>query len=208
MKDVTVFFDLETSGLDLDKHEVIQFAAAAVEIDGFGGATTMASIECKVQFDESEASAEALEINGYSPDVWEAQALPRAEVVALIGAFFRRYSTVKKTSKRTGRDYKVARVAGHNIVSFDAPRLLEMFKRERGAFCPADTYAALDTLQLARWTDHALARVRTSHKLGDLAKDYGVASQGEAHDALADVRTNVLVYSAIMRDLARNLAQW
>ena len=103
-----VFFDVETSGLDPNVHEVIQLAAIAVEADGLG---EIERFEAKVQFDVSKASPEALEINSYNVEAWRS-AKPRPMVVGQFSNFLRQHSTVQQISRRTGRPYNVAQLAG------------------------------------------------------------------------------------------------
>ena len=52
-----IFFDLETSGLDPKRHEIIQIAMIH--------APTGDSLELKMWFDETKASEEALRVNHY-----------------------------------------------------------------------------------------------------------------------------------------------
>ncbi len=187
-RNTTVVFDLETGGVEA-KHPDIQLAAVAVrgweEIDTF---------ERKLQFSVDSCDPEALEINSYDPAVWEREALPEARVVAQFAQWMRRHAVIHKVSKR-GNPYSVARLAGHNVARFDAPRLLAMFKRH-GAFLAADAFRPLDTLQLALWHFAGREDEPENYKLGTLATALGIATDG-AHDALADVRMTVQLAKAI-----------
>ena len=112
MKATTVFVDLETGGTEVS-HPDIQIAAIAMrnwaELDSF---------EAKIIFDEREADSEALEINHYDPEVWEREAIPEQEVIGRFGNFLRKHAVIKKVSKRNGKPYRVARLAGHNAWRF------------------------------------------------------------------------------------------
>ena len=178
-----VYFDLETGGLDT-RHPDIQLAAIAtedlVEIDVF---------EAKIEFDAAKADPEALKINSYDEKRWQKQAQPERIVVATFAAFLNKHATLERVAKGSGRPYKVARLAGHNVLSFDAPRLLALFKRH-GAFLPADAFRPLDTLQLASWSAARLGIEPTNYKLSTLCETFGIDTAG-AHDALADVRMSL-----------------
>lgn len=188
-----VFFDLETSGLDPMCHEVIQLAAIAIEEVG-DGFRVLDKFERKLRFDVSAASPEALAVNSYSESAWQS-AIPRGQAVAEFSRFLRDHSTVEQISQRTGRPYKVAQLAGHNIASFDVPFLRQMFGSE---FCPI-RFIPLDTLQLAAWVMDRRPDGPKDLKLATLAEHFGIAFEGEAHDALADVEVNVKVTWELLR---------
>jgi len=174
-----VFFDLETAGLTA-AHPDIQLAAVATEqyeeVDCF---------EAKIRFERELADPEALKLNSYDPAVWEREAQDERDVVAQFSAFLRKHADLEMVSQRTGRPYQVARLAGHNAATFDAPRLQRMFRRHQ-AFLPA-SFQVLDTLQLALWHGAQPGAAFRSYKLSVLCSELGIDSAG-AHDALADVR--------------------
>lgn len=180
-----VVFDVETSGLDPEKHEVIQFAAVALQ-DWF----PVDELELKVQFDLAKASPDALEMNSYEPEAWKG-AIPQAQAVAKIASFLKRNASWTKTSK-AGKTYAVARLCAHNA-RFDCEFLGAMFRRA-AAFCPAALYEPLDTLALARWVTFCDIVYKpdsppADHKLGTLLAHFEIKAEGDAHDALADVRS-------------------
>jgi DNA polymerase III epsilon subunit-like protein len=184
-----VFFDVETSGLDPKAHDVIQIASIAVD-ESF---EELANYHARVQFDAAKASPEALEVNHYTPEAW-ADAEPARVVVDEFAQFLSAHATVSQVSKRTGRPYKVAQLAGHNVATFDVPFLREMFGRV-GQFCPI-RFIALDTLQLAAWWVHRFSVMRDrpapeNLKLETLADHFGIKRTGDAHDALSDVEVTV-----------------
>ena len=189
MKTPTVFFDLETGGVE-EHHPDIQLAAVAVRdwevVDTF---------EHKIQFDTAEAEPEALRINSFNPNIWKDKALPEENVVMAFASFLEKYRAIQKIS-RAGNPYTVARLAGHNVARFDAPRLLRMFKRNHGTFLPADAFMPLDTMQLALWHFADADEKPENFKLGTLCQFFGINTEG-AHDALVDVTNTV--------QLARNL---
>ena len=178
-----VFFDLETGGLE-PKHPIIQIAAVAVG----RGWRELGTFQRKLQFAEHQCQREALEHNCYDAATWEREAVPTLQAVAEFGSFLNNHQTVEMVSKRTGKPYKVARLAGYNCESFDKPRIMELF-RQSGQFLPADP-RMLDVFQLAMWSFTFDGKVLPDFKLGTVARHLGVDASG-AHEALADVRMTI-----------------
>jgi len=175
-----VFFDFETGGIEPSKPE-IQLAAIAVN-ERF---EERAVFESKISFREDEADAEALKLNHYDPALWANAPHPDA-VAARFAGFVENYRSVAMISKRTGRPYTVARLAGHNASTFDGPRLRRMFDRA-GVFAPFHPIP-LDTLQFALWHFQLNGEKKPENlQLSTIAKHFGIDTEG-AHDALTDVR--------------------
>lgn len=183
-----VFFDTETGGLK-PEHPTIQLAAIAVGPDW----QELEIFERKIAFDEGKADPEALAINHYDPEVWRKEALPEARVVGEFAALLNRHRCVELISQRTGRPYSVARLAGHNVASFDLERIAAMFKRH-STFFPVDFRTVLDTRYGSVWHFERLpaAERPKDFKLTGLAQHLGVSVEG-AHDALVDVRLSIAI---------------
>ena len=179
-----VFFDVETSGLDAEHHEIIQIAAVATE-----NWEVRAQFEAKLDFDMAHASPEALEMNCYDKDVWLKEADHPGNVLNRFAQWLRPWADVQRVSKKSGKPFQTVRMGGHNL-AFDMEFLRAAF-RHHGAFCPAD-FLFLDTLQLALWRDHRDHLGFADYKLETLAAHLGVPIEG-AHDALADITANVQV---------------
>lgn len=176
-----VVFDLETGGLDPDRHAIIQFAAVAT----VGLREIVDELEVKILFPASAAEEEALALNSYDPAVWAADAKSPDVAADHISAFLRKHADWEKVSK-AGNPYTVARLAGHNAASFDCPFLAAWYSR-RKLFCPAAIYEPLDTMHLARWYFAIRGGAPENLKLGTLAAHFDI--EMPAHDALEDVRT-------------------
>ena len=191
----TVFFDLETGGIEPDS-PVIQIAAIAIR-----QGRELGVFERKILFNEWQADRKALEVNSYDPDQWARQACNEAQAVAEFARFLRQHADIEKVG-RSGKAYRVARLGGHNALAFDLPRIRELYERH-GEFFPGDSFAVLDTLHLATW---ALAtngdRSPTSLKLTVIAEHFGIPHSG-AHDALHDVRINIQVAEKLLRHFER-----
>ena len=188
-----VFFDLETGGLEPTRHPIIQIAAVAVDASSL---EEIESLNVLLQFSVDDCSPEALEINSYNKERWGEQAVPAGVAQTQFTEMLRRFSTVEQKSKK-GNTFCVAQMAGHNIASFDMLFLQHWYKKT-GAFLPA-FYRPLDTLQRAAWyfQENAVP-LPENLKLGTLCAHFGVPiPEGEAHDALADVRGNIALYKAI-----------
>lgn len=179
-----VVFDLETGGLDPERHPIIQFAGIALnhrweEID---------AMEVKIRFNPADCDPQALERNSYNPEIWAREAHPETQAISRITAFFDSHKTMRKVSKHYGNSYLVARLCGHNAANFDGKFLAAWYKRNN-KFCPGACFECLDTLQLARWFRLGVADADgpESLELGVVCRRLGIELIG-AHDALADVR--------------------
>lgn len=190
-----VYFDLETGGLDRDKHPITQIAAVVVAADG----AELETWQAKVQFDEREADPKALEINHYDPKVWAAEAIPTGVAEATLTALLKRHACLGMVSK-AGKPYKVAQLAGHNAATFDGPFLQAWYKR-RGWYLPADP-RVLCTMQLAQWVGRAIGERPKSFKLVDCCELWAIPLEG-AHDALADVRATAALARHLLGIIAK-----
>jgi DNA polymerase III alpha subunit (gram-positive type) len=164
----TVYFDLETGGLDVES-PIIQLA-------------------------------EALEINHYDRQRWLKEGMPPQIAFERFSKFLNQFKSIPMISKRTGRTYQVARLAGYNCLTFDAPRLQYHFK-QHDLFLPAHP-ATLDVLALAMWRLSATLHFETpsaSTKLGFLCEAFGVPLDN-AHDALADVRGTIALAKRLTQE--------
>jgi DNA polymerase III alpha subunit (gram-positive type) len=197
----TVVIDVETAGLDLSRHPIIQVAATVVD-DSWReiGAT----FEAKIQFDLSVAEPTALELNSYDAATWALEAKPAPLVTRELGLFLREHSTVRLVSSRTGKPYSVARLCGHNLATFDLPAIERLFKFHC-EFFPVAWNACLDTLQLARWVFAVRDPKPASFKLADLCAWYEIELEG-AHDAFADVKATACLARALALEVKREVA--
>jgi DNA polymerase III epsilon subunit-like protein len=186
-----IYFDLETGGV-LEQHPIIQIAAIAIDDATW---QELDAIEMKLQFNISDADPEALKINHYDAAVWRAEAIPVGQAIGRFARFLEPHKSLHLISKRSGRPYSVAQLAGHNAATFDGPRLQNMF-RATGAFLPADP-RVLDTMQRAMWFFQERGTRPEDYKLGTLCKHFGIEVGDDAHDALADVRLTIQLARAL-----------
>lgn len=189
-----IFFDLETSGLIPEEHDIIQIAA----ID----AVTGDEFERYVRFKVGNASKAALEVNGYSEEVWDEKAVSQREAFEAFREFVQAHAKQTRISRRTGNEYKVAVMAGHNIDKFDM-QFLKMWEQRLDGYLNID-YACYDTLQLARWL---LPNIDTGYRLEELANYFKIA-HGKSHNALEDVRMNIQVAAKLVTLLTWESPRW
>ncbi|MDP1826633.1 MAG: 3'-5' exonuclease [Archangium sp.] len=172
------FVDLETSGLDFRRHEILEIAVIRVD------ATTLEVISgCEVRVIPElleEAEQEALAVSGFSLAEWaEASRLP----VALT---------------RVAPLLEGALIAGHNV-SFDWAFLEAGFRHARLPRPDVD-YHRLDTASLA-WPLVATGELR-SLSLDSVAAYLGL-ERPSPHRAMADARCSL----EVARRLARRMRQ-
>lgn len=192
--DRIVFFDLETGGLDPDRHPIIQLAAIAVETKGW---KELEALSMRILFDAKSAETEALAMNHYDPELWRAEGIAPSAAMERFSALLKRHATVAKTSK-AGKPYKVAKLAGHNAASFDGPFIRAWYKR-LGAFLPAD-FIVLCTLQLAAWRAAVdETRIVPDMKLATACAQRGIVID-KAHDALSDVRATCALAKSLLQE--------
>jgi DNA polymerase III epsilon subunit-like protein len=190
MKSTTIFFDFETGGITPDKPS-IQLAAIAV-LDETG--EELGSFEQKIKFDVTKADAEALKMNGYTAEAWVA-ALSPATTAARFASFIEPFKCVEMISKRTGNPYMVCKGAGYNALTFDWPRLRELFGTK---FLPI-SYHIRDVLQrVIFYYDEHTGPMPENFKLSTVAAYFGIDTSG-AHDALFDVRMTAALYRKLSR---------
>lgn len=193
----TVYFDVETGGLEPGRHPIIQFAAVAIDPEW----NELEALEFKLQFDLAACEPSALEKNHYSAEAWLG-ALAAPVALRRIADFLKRFADVEKISKG-GKPYRIARVAAHNA-PLDCDHLGAFFKA-RNEFLPAAIYEPLDTLSLARWYSAAHPSPPSNHKLETLCAWLGVPLDN-AHDALSDVRATVVVAQILCQRLGISAA--
>ena len=153
------YLDTETTGLSVDKHEVIEIAIVTELEDG-----TIERWESKISPAHIEtAHPKALEINGYTPEAWT-DAPPAREVAPTIH-----------------EKLKGAVVVGHNV-AFDIKFIQAIFDRE-GIEHRWNHRDTIDTIGLVR--EHLFPTGLKSASLDNTRRWLGWSLEG-AHTALKD----------------------
>jgi DNA polymerase-3 subunit epsilon len=177
-KHALAFVDIETTGLDITRHEIIQIGCVLVEQDWSTKNpvfTIVDTFECKIQPVHIEyADKTALKINGYSKDEWEG-ALPLKEALAQLA---------QKT--------KDAIMIGHNV-AFDY-KFLDMAFKITGVKNLMH-YHLLDTISIAYTKLHE--RDIQKYSLYTLTEQFGIKNEKQ-HTALADAQATFELYKKLM----------
>lgn len=187
MSAYVVYFDTETGGV-LPEHPTIQLGAVAVDDSG----REVSAFTQNLAFNEADADPEALTMNHYDPALW-LDAVTPAVCAAKFAAWLKPYSSVSLVSKRTGNPYTVARLAGYNAVSFDLPRLRQMFGAQ---FFPCE-FLVRDVLQHALFYFDRFGYPPENFKLATVAAHFGIDTTG-AHGAVEDARMCARLHRAMM----------
>lgn len=186
-----VFFDLETTGLDPKRHEVMQVAASAVDDE----LRVVDEFEVKANVSWKEAPKDAKHWTRYDRDLWRREAVSPRVAALRFAKFLRKHAT--RTVEFEGKMRRVAQLAAHNA-AFDGPFLRAWGRRMKVEFPAASR--VLCTLQRAEWffVERGTPRPE-SLRLLDLCKALGVPfDERSAHEALADVRATVEVYRRLV----------
>jgi len=170
------FLDVETTGFDPEKHEIIELACVIVkQNDGVPG-EVVEEFEFKIKPEKLEnAEAEALAINGYNEMEWMfAVSLEQAMKV-----FAEKTKDCIFVAHNAAFDYSfIAKAFGITNIKN------EMF------------YAKIDTLSYA-YAKLGNDPTQTKFSLGALCERFGITND-RAHTALADTRATVEVYRKML----------
>lgn len=172
------FVDIETTGFEVGKHEIIEIGLVLVRQIGGEGKKfeVIDELEIKIKPERiQDADPQALKVNGYEPSQWIfASTLPEAMRVF--------------ADKTEG-----AMFAAHNV-TFDYAFIAEAFRStgvENKMF-----YPKIDTISVAYAKLHANPQVE-KFRLQKLCEYFGIQNE-KAHTALADARALFAVYEKLM----------
>lgn len=157
-----VLVDLETTGLDVAKHEITEVAALSLDPEQLSILSTYCVKVLPVHIDT--ADPEALRLTNYSADNW-------ANAVPLVDALEKLYPILHESA-----------LLGHNVY-FDLLFLRAAYAAHPELPCPQIDYHTIDTASLAY--PSVLRGIVRSTSLHDLATDLGIG-HGEPHVALND----------------------
>ena len=182
-----VVFDLETTGVDIHKDEIIQIGATCWEINT--GRYDKSTFEVKIKPSDAgkvklaKMADEGFQ-NSYDPVVWEKTGISAYQALPKFATWVSCQADLSRKAARTGREYYVAQGCGYNAAKFDHPFLLEVC-RKYGVFLPMDM-RCWDTMQWAMMIFQAYGIKTENFKLETVAKALEIPLEN-AHDALADV---------------------
>jgi len=179
-----IFLDTETTGLNPDVHEIIELAWIITDLN-----LNKKSGHCyKINPENIEnADYKALEINGYSKEVWNKEAIPLEKALR----------EITKSIPFGER----AIVIGHNV-DFDLRFLRKAFK-DLGVFCSL-SYHRVDTLSLSvayKIAGRGIVKESENFKLKTMA-DILEVDHKNTHTAMSDTEAVYEIFkelSGLMR---------
>jgi len=170
------YFDLETSGLDAQKNGVVQIAML-VEIDR----KVVGERNWFVQpYRSDQIAAEALAINHLT--VEQVKSFPLAQIVlsevkTFLSQYVNRYNGLDKFTP-----------AGYNV-QFDLNFLKQFFLKGGDQFFGSwFNYRTVDPMLCLYWLRYAGLIDLPNYKLETVCAHFDIGFEGEAHEALADVK--------------------
>jgi DNA polymerase-3 subunit epsilon len=172
------FIDVETTGTDPEKHEIIELGVVLVKQLGEDGTNfeVMGEIDLKIKPEHIEtAEPQALKVNGYDEGQW---------IFA---------STLKEAMSAFAEKTRDAIFVAHNL-TFDNAFIEQAFKKtgvENQMF-----YPKIDTISVAYAKLHKNLKVE-KFRLQKLCEYFGVENS-KAHTALSDARALFEVYKKLV----------
>jgi len=177
---IVTVLDTETTGLDIDRHEVIEIALITYLYDREGKRYVMKKYEQKIQPKSiHQAHPKALEVNGYTEASWR-DARPAEDVFVEVKEFIENSDIL----------------LGQNLI-FDLRFINEMYQRldmdapEFPAYL--DTKALADKLVKADWLERSAMDYLVEH--------YNIKVEGRAHTALVDCERTMLVWDRLLEEV-------
>jgi DNA polymerase III alpha subunit (gram-positive type) len=165
---IITWIDTETTGLNHDIHDIIQYGAYRVELNPkTHGMQFLDKYEFKIKSNRMDlAEPEALKVNHYSESAW-AGAIDQKEAAHLIRGLINSSNML----------------AGHNLY-YDLCFIKKLFDKTRTKFW-FPPY--LDT-------KHMATQVSENSSLDFMCKQYNIQYKGLAHTALADCERSYKLY--------------
>lgn len=169
------FIDIETTGTNPEKHEIIELACVLVD-EKDGVYTIVDEFEMKIKPTHLEtAEEEALRINGYNDADW----LFAYSLLEALGHLSKKADGCVMVAQNVSFDYSFL------IKGFHATGIADPF-----------FYAKLDTIPMAYLALRKNPNI-TSYTLRSLADHFGIQND-RAHTALADTRVTVEIFKRLM----------
>ncbi|HBB54264.1 hypothetical protein A2121_02080 [Candidatus Nomurabacteria bacterium GWB1_40_6] len=166
------FVDIETTGLNLEKNEIIEIGCVLTTPD----LETIEEFELKIKPERVEnADPVALKVNHYNEKDWENS-----------------YS-LREAMKIFSEKVKDCIMVGHNV-AFDAGFLEYAFNKTE--IMNAMHYHKLDTISVA-WAKLHREPDLEHFSLRELCERFGIKNE-RAHSALPDARATFLLYKKLM----------
>jgi DNA polymerase III epsilon subunit-like protein len=197
-----VIFDLETTGVDVSKDEIIQIGAICM--DSITG-KEISSFEVKLLPTEKGVQSlikmkESGFNNCYDPEIWGLEGVHSAMALQRFAGWVGRFTDQKRIAK-SGKSYYVVQGCGYNAAKFDHPFILNVC-RFVNIFLPMDM-RVWDTMQFVMlyFAVHNIEPL--DYKLETTAKNMKI-ELSHAHDALEDARATAKITFSILNSLRKS----
>ena len=176
---ITVF-DTETTGLNHNRHEIIELAYVSYDCSDYGDRYVHDKFESKVKPQNIQnAEPEALAVNGYQENSWK-NAPDFKEIHEVVCKAFEESDLL----------------LGQNLI-FDLRFFKQMCKRDNlpvPNFPPyLDSKAVADRLVKEGWLERS--------SMDYLCEHYKIESNGRAHTALVDCERTIKVWDKLINDI-------
>lgn len=182
-------FDIETTGLNCYKHEIIQFAAIYQE---GGEVKDQINIFSKPEVYPGHFE-KITELTGIEKSFLEARGMDQAELYKKITEFLN-----KKIDRYDKKDKIV--LSGYNIMRFDINFLRELFKKNNDKYFGSFFYnAAFDIFGMVGGLPGDDLKKLENFRLETLAAYFGIDIK--AHDALSDVKATMELKEKILQKI-------
>jgi len=174
---IITVLDTETTGLDREKHEIIELSMISYVVSEDGDRYVVRTLDTKVSPRHIEtASKRALEINHYNESAWMG-APDISEVLPEVK------SHIEKSDV----------LIGQNLI-FDLRRIMDSFEKNNIKAPPLPPY--IDTKSMA---DHLKNRGLLKRTGMDyLCEFYMIDFEGKAHSSLADCKRTMQVFDKLL----------
>ncbi len=175
------FIDTETTGLDVERHEIIEIGCVLVEQDwdtedGVPSFRVFDEFDIKIKPEQlGTADPVSLRVNGYTNEEW-VDAISKEEAMKLF------------SEKTVG-----AIMVGHNV-SFDSAFLDKVLKST--GYGNQMHYLKLDTISIA-FAKLNLNETIEKYSLRSLCEYFGIANE-HSHRALSDARATFELYKKLI----------
>lgn len=181
----TFWFDVETTGTDPEKHDIVKLAGI-VEIDG--NIKERISFQCR-PVEGREISEEALKIHGCTKDEiieWKPPAFAHQKLISLFGRYVDKYVSTDKFMP-----------AGYNV-PFDVNFLASFFRLRGdmyfGSWFHGTAYDVRGMAAIA--VIHGKMPPPLNYKLSTLCEMFKISI--EAHDPMSDIRATKELGAVLM----------
>jgi DNA polymerase-3 subunit epsilon len=184
-----VFFDVETTGVDIENSAIIQIGAI-LDIDG----EEVDNIDIKIRpHDGASVSQEALNVTGITME----DLLENPERISPKEAY-RKFLNFCGFPPQVYANNRIL-ASGYNAMGFDMPMFINLGRRAGDQYSYAKFHwPVIDVAAIAAGHLAKSRHTMKNFKLMTVAERLGISTDGQAHDALFDVRVTRGIYYEII----------